>query len=85
MGAGEGNCPPLVDYNTKWQLTTEIYLANASPETFTEITIAKLACLAGQGRAGQDRERGWESDPQQPDNPRLLLPLPPGCVVLCVR
>lgn len=53
--AGWGNCPPLLDYNphTKWQLTTEIYLANASPETFTEITIAKLACLAR-------RERGWQ-------------------------
>lgn len=51
------SCPPSVDYNTKWHLTTEIYLANASPETFTEITIAKLACLAGQAETG--------SDPQQ--------------------
>lgn len=35
----------VMDYNTKWHLTTKIYLANASPETFTEITIAKVAYL----------------------------------------
>lgn len=73
-----------MDYNTKWHLTTEIYLANASPETFTEITIAKLACLAGQA----DTETGSRrpaADPQQPDSRRL--PLPPECVVsfVCVN
>lgn len=55
------SCPPPVDYNTKWHLTTEIYLANASPETFTEITIAKLACLAEQ--AETERQRGSSRRP----------------------
>lgn len=55
------SCPPPVDYNTKWHLTTEIYLANASPETFTEITIAKLACLAGQ--AETERQQDTRSRP----------------------
>lgn len=76
------SCPPPVDYNTKWHLTTEIYLANASPESFTEITIAKLACLAGQAKTGSRRPA---ADPQQPDSRRL--PLPPECVVsfVCVN
>lgn len=64
---GGVHCPPLVDYNTKWQLTTEIYLANASPETFTEITIAKLACLAGQDSRGIEAGRVTRSSRTIPD------------------
>lgn len=74
------SCPLPVDYNTKWHLTTEIYLANSSPETFTEITIAKLACLTGQAETERQQQE-TRSSRTVADCPCHLSALCPLCAL----